>query len=223
MILKSKKLHNFVMEGEIDQGTFYFTVTPNERNPILKAFHALYHPTPTGIIMPNVFALVPIIFHFRSVRIVTKDQAERFQRAFLMKLRNLIDRAMEKLMTQIKVVEKWTDVVTVGQLTFENTAAIAKFEYGEVIRGVMEILVSEMIMETMAWEHNYGYRVDVKRTDMDIMLVGTCANDIMVSRMKQRIFDTEFKVSARQWDVGLSFKRNYVWKASWGHVIRNLV
>jgi hypothetical protein len=140
-----------------------------------------------------------------------------------MKIKNLIQRAVEKISTQIKEVRKWTDVVEMGQFGFENNAAIIKFEYGEVIRGIIEILVSEMIMESMAWEHNYGYRVQVKRTNMDIMLVGTCPNETLTGRLKQRIYDTEFKVSARQWNVGISYKRNFIWKSFWGEVIKNLV
>jgi len=211
------------MDADLDEGTYIFVVTPTDANPIMKSLHSIYNPGPVGVIMPNTFALVPIMFNFRSIRIVTKDQSERFHRIFLMKIKNLIQRAVEKISTQIKEVRKWTDVVEMGQFGFENNAAIIKFEYGEVIRGIIEILVSEMIMESMAWEHNYGYRVQVKRTNMDIMLVGTCPNETLTGRLKQRIYDTEFKVSARQWNVGISYKRNFIWKSFWGEVIKNLV
>jgi hypothetical protein len=211
------------MDSDLDEGSFILVVSPTEENPILRGLHSIYNPGPVGVIMPNVFALVPVIFNFRSIRIVTREQSERFHRIFLMKIRNLIQRAVEKLMTQIKEVRKWTDVVEMGHFGFENNAVIIKFEYGEVIRGILEILVSEMIMETMAWEHNYGYRVQVKRTDMDIMLVGTCPNEALTGRFKQRIYDTDFKVSARQWNVGVSYKRSFIWKSFWGEIIKNLV
>jgi hypothetical protein len=210
------------MDAELDEGTFYLTISPTEINPILKGFHEIYNPAPTGAIMPNVFSLVPIIFHFRSIRIITKEKAEKFRRIFNMKIQNLIQRAIEKLLTQIKVVEKWTDVVASGHFAFEENSVILKFEYGEVIRGIFEILVSEMIMETMAWENIYGYKVQVKRTSMDIMLVGSCPNETLLGRFKQRIYDTDFKVSARQWNMGVSYKRTYLWKTFWGDVIKHI-
>jgi hypothetical protein len=210
------------MDAELDEGAFYLTISPTDLNPILRGLRDLYNPAPIGTIMPNVFSLVPIIFQFRSIRIISRDKAERFHRIFNMKIQNLIQRAIEKLLSQIKDVEKWTDVVVSGNFSFQDTAAIIKFEYGEVIRGIFEILVSEMIMESMAWENLYGYRVQVKRTDMDIMLVGTCPNDVLTGRLKQRIYDTPFRVSARQWQIGVSYKRNYLWKTFWGDVIKNI-
>jgi hypothetical protein len=208
---------------EIDEGNYYIAVTPSTTNQLIEGLHKIYNPSPVGVIIPNVFALVPIIIKFKSQGPIPKDQIERFHRLLLLKIQNLIKGSIDKLLTQIKVVEKWTDVVTDALIQYENGTAIIKFEYGEVIRGILEIIVSELIMETIAWEAKYNYKIDIKRTDMDIMLVGTCPTEQLLNKFKQRVYDTNLKISARRWELGVSYKRNYLWKKPWKDVIDDII
>jgi hypothetical protein len=208
------------MELDLDSGIFYFTISPMEANPLLRGLYKIYHPSPIGVIMPNVFALVPITVNFKSLRPVSQAHAAKFHHLLSVKLQNLVKISMEKLIKEIKTVVKWTDVITVGQIVYENNVSLLKVEYGEVIRGILEIMVSELILDTMIWETRYGYKVDVKRQDMDIMLLGTCSNEMIINKFKQRVYDADLRVSARSWEVGVSFKRNYIWKHTWESLIK---
>lgn len=208
---------------EIDEGCYYLTVTPSKDNNLMDGLHKVYNPAPNGVIMPNVFALVPIIIKFKSQRSVTREHSERFHRLLLLKIQNLVSGSIDKLLTQITVVEKWTDVVTDASIQYKDETAFIKFEYGEVLRGILEIIVSELIMETIAWEVKYNYKIDIKRTDMDIMLVGTCPTEQIVNKFKQRFYDADLKISARKWELGVSYKRNYLWKKPWKDVIDVIV
>lgn len=211
------------MSDFIDEGVYYITVSPTETNPLMDGINNLVKTRPCGVIPAKLFTLVPFTINFKSTTGVSKDRSEKFHKLFRLKLSIIIDKAIDDILTKITDAEKWTNVIVDASIKNHNYNTFIKFEYGEVVSGIWEIICSNLIEETAKWKDKHGYQVDVLRTTMDIMLLFTTAGDQCQLKINQRIHDEKLKISARQWEVGLSFKKQYVWKRSWWDMIRRIV
>jgi len=206
--------------------SFYLTFTPSESNPLTSCLETLKRTRPNGAVPPNVYALVPLIIKFSPIRgkKPTEDEIGSMKRRIELTVGKLIPLAIDKLSGEIHQAEKWTDVVTDASFrTHAPGTAFMKIEYGEVSRGLIEILSSELIRETMGWSTKYGFQVDVTRTDMDIMLLASCPGEMVLNRFMQKVYDQKIQISARQWLLGLSVDKKYLWKRSWWEVIQQIV
>lgn len=206
-----------------DEGRIFITVTPTSENPLLNSLEKIKGSRPVGVIPPNSYSLVPIILSFKSMKNVSEETSEKIHRLFTLKIQSLIRSSIDNLIGKISDAEKWTDVVTDARLQTHESTVFIKMEYGEAIRAVWEIIVSELIQETTDWEKKYMYKVDITRTDMDIMLLGSCPGPLVMTKFQQRIGDENIKISARRWEVGISFKRNFIWKQTWAEIIKTIV
>lgn len=199
---------------------FYVVLLPSEENPLVKSLDEITRKRPNGALPPKNFALVPLIIRL----IKTGDNPvspERIRRLLELKIDASISTSIERLMTNVRQVEKWVDVVVGAkyQLIKPGTAFI-NFEYGDASRGLFEIMTSELITGTFDWERRYGYRVDVERTKLDIMIIANCPGEMVLTSFSQKILETEVSISARKWTMGLSVDKEYVWKRAWEEVIR---
>jgi hypothetical protein len=208
---------------EFDEGTYYLTVTPGEKNPLTAGLYNVYKSRPVGVIRPNVFSLVPLTISFRSITKVDKEMAFKNQRRIEMTLQTLLHQGIDSVRENLRQVVKWTDIVADGVFKSYEGSGFMKVEYGEGFRGVLEFVISELIRNTLAWEKVYGYSIDVKRADMDIMLLTSCPGDTVLKKFEQRLYDEKLKVSARQWDLGVSFRKTYLWKRPWGDIVQRIV
>ena len=207
--------------------TLYLTFTPTEDNPLTRGLETLMKTRPPGVIPPKTFSLIPLIIKcvpIKSRKEPTNDERELMKRRIELKINTLIPLAIDKLVGEIHHAEKWADVVTdAGFRTHKPGTAFMKVEYGEVSRGLIEILSSELIRETIGWDKKYGYQVDITRTDMDIMLLATCPGEMVLTKLMQRVYDQNIQISARQWALGLSSDKQYLWKRSWWEIIQQIV
>jgi hypothetical protein len=206
-----------------DQGQIFITISPSPENPLFISLQNIRSTRPVGVVPPNTYSLVPIIINFKSLKPIHPETEEKIHRLFILKIQSLIRTSIDNLIGKINEAEKWTDVVTDAHLQTHETSTFIKMEYGEVVRAMLEIIVSELIQESNDWEKKYLYKVDVTRTDMDIMLIGSCPGPLVMTKFQQRIFEENIQVSARRWNIGISFKRVYVWKQTWAETIKNIV
>jgi hypothetical protein len=206
-----------------DHGRIFITLSPTAENPLLISLEKIKSTRPVGVIPPNSYSLVPVIVDFKSLKPVQEETAAKIHRLFILKIQSLMRSSIDNLIGKITEAEKWTDVVTDARLQTHETATFIKMEYGEALRAMLEIIVSELIQETNEWEKKYLYTVEVTRTDMDIMLLGSCPGPLVMTKFQQRIHEEDIKISARRWTIGISFKREYVWKQSWAETIKNIV
>lgn len=207
----------------IDEGVIYFSVLPENDNPLVNGLDCIYSQRPIGVIKPNVFVLIPMIVKFSSKKQVTAQVSEKMHKLMILKIQSLLSVAVERMLETIHDACQWTDVVRAATFDTERGAGIIHVKYGEAFKGILEILSSELIRESMIWEKKYGYTLDVERLSSDIMLVGTCPGDLVATKLKQKIYDQKIQVSARRWKLAMSLKRKIIWQKSWYEVIRTIV
>ena len=211
------------METSNDEGVFYLTVSPTEKNPLTEGLCRIYKTRPVGVIRPNVFTLVPLSIHFRSVKRTSAENSKKMYRLIELTLTTLMNQGIDLIRKNIHQVVKWTDIVPDAVLKTYQGSGILKVEYGEAFRGILEFVISEFIRTAGVWERKYGYSVDIRRAEMDIMLLASCPGDVILSKFVQRAYDEDIKVSARQWEVGLSLRKSYIWKKPWGELVQRIV
>lgn len=206
------------------EGTYYLTISPAEDNPLTVALKKIYNSRPLGVVPPKVVTLVPITIVYRSISKTCVEES-RIQRLIELKITTLINTAIDRMLEGgIKKAEVWADVISdVVLRTHSDFNTFLKIEYGEISRGIIEMITSELIRESFTWQTKYGYSLDITRAEMDIMLLGSCPGNIVSGKFKQRLYDEDIKVSARKWDLGLSFRKEYLWKKSWWDVIKRIV
>jgi hypothetical protein len=55
------------------------------------------------------------------------------------------------------------------------------------------------------------------------MILTSCPGEEVLSKFVQRVYDEGIKVSARQWEIGLSLRKTYIWKKHWGEFVQRIV
>lgn len=214
-------------ELKLDEGVCYFTLLPSENNPFIsqiKGFrenHSWF-----GVIHPGGYAVVPFKISYRSLVPKTEDQIDRFPKLLALKLRRLIVSSVEYVfenLPQKRFVEDWLTVVEGTAVTVIEKNSIAKVKMGEIVENILNIVISEFIASIPALQEKYGYSISLDKMEPMAILMGTFVDEERISRFKQILYDEEISLSSYKWDIGISYRRNFLWKTPWYKFIEHLV
>lgn len=214
-------------ELKLDEGVCYFTLLPSENNPFtsqIKGFRENHEWF--GVIHPGGYAIVPFKISFRSLIPKTKEQIDLFPKLLALKIRRLMVSSVGyvfETLPQKRFVEDWLTVVEGTAVTVVDKNSIAKVKMGGVVETILNVVMSEFIACIPALQEKYGYSITLDKVEPTAILLGTFVDEERISRFKQILYDENISVSSYKWDVGLSFRRNFLWKTPWYKFLEELV
>jgi hypothetical protein len=214
-------------ELRLDEGVCFFTLIPSDDNPFvrdIKKFRESHNWF--GVIHPNGYAVVPFKIVFRSLFPKTVEEIGTFRRVMALKIRQLLTQGAQYVLDNdppTHHVEDWLEVVRGTAVAMVEKNCIARVKMGGIIETIISVVISELIAYMQAWQEKYGYIISIERIDPPAILLGTVNDETHLSRFKQRLHDGDIQMSAYKWDVGLSMKREFVWRHPWYSFVEKLM